>query len=652
MTERARYYSKSDLSIPEELKRANAVISQYGSGWRPAEINDFIELFNIWQFETNGVRPAEWTSETSSLIRSSFKEEIAKYFASLSKESWVEAYRKADHDYKECFWTIIDKFNIDGLLNLETVRTAISDHSWELRYLLKQKRLVIKNQMLITTLLKENEHSAEWLLQEYLEERRPGDEDQHLYFPQTLTFKDKEDILSRYLDFPTPNLNYVNLLTSSRKDSNLRVSDELRLKAIKVAERLRTELFSHTSGTPMKCSIMFYDGPEKPLKWVEEDKDGLFPVLCYSRDKMLACQGASLLHYISKVFEFLTPNGHIALIPRTSEVGTIERTLQINSKYSYPTPITFQYNEAISLLQIMSMQIAFEKEGKGRSIESAVKVFYEQYLKERYGYPSTSLTLADNNADWITKCRVIAPEIDAVAHRYNLFAKTGHIDEDLLRISSERVKVTEVMSAVPNRYYAIKGQPKELEYLFVQFFSARSLLIHIDKFKNQYSSFFQLLRQERGHIRYSDYKQYQQYHIDKLICRGLLSKDSNGMLSITKPLDLLVLKQFYEYRCCPAHTYGTVTDRLLEDMKGKGWLESDNHLLSEEERKYFEYYLYNTLYTNGPALRNNYVHGSNADSSKESVHRNAYYRLLILLILELLKIEEDLKIKQIAHETN
>ena len=77
-------------------------------------------------------------------------------------------------------------------------------------------------------------------------------------------------------------------------------------------------------------------------------------------------------------------------------------------------------------------------------------------------------------------------------------------------------------------------------------------------------------------------------------------------------------------------------------MEQKDWVEKDNHLLSIEERNYYDYYMYNTKYTNGPALRNRYTHGSFADPEKDSIHRNNYYRLLILLILELLKIEEDL----------
>ena len=63
--------------------------------------------------------------------------------------------------------------------------------------------------------------------------------------------------------------------------------------------------------------------------------------------------------------------------------------------------------------------------------------------------------------------------------------------------------------------------------------------------------------------------------------------------------------------------------------------------------------MYNTKYTNGPALRNRYVHGSFPDPGNESLHRNNYYRLRILLVLERLKIEDDLiKQKMVAKSRN
>lgn len=260
------------------------------------------------------------------------------------------------------------------------------------------------------------------------------------------------------------------------------------------------------------------------------------------------------------------------------------------------------------------------------------------------------LSLADVSADWLTKCKAIVPEIDAIAHRYNLYAQTGTVDDDLLRISTDNVRITEVLSACPGRYYAIKGQPIELCRLFYLFFSDQSMLTFVEPFKesHEYHSFYELITEQDGMISYDSYEEYQHRDIDYLIYAGYLSEGVDGRLYVEKLMEINLLRQLYEFHACPFLLYEPFERELLEEMEKKGWIEKDDHLLTMEERNYFEYYMYNTKYTNGPALRNHYAHGSHADPSKENIHRNAYNRLLALLILELLKIEDDLICQQLV----
>lgn len=645
MREKVHYYSKYDMSIPFNLQRAEAVIEKYKAGWRPESVNDVMELHNIWLFVDNGVPAKDWSEEILQLIRTDFKGEVVRFFSALTRDTWVEVFKQTEIDYKHCFWEILDRFNIHGLLDVETVRDAISGSPWELRDLLHQERLVHQNERMIVVLLKENENSAEWLLQEYVEEDSL-DSHKKFFFPRSLTFQDKEDIISRYLDGEKPNLNYVRLIQMARMDSNLRLSDRLRLKAQKVEKRLNEEYFPTENVITHKYAVSISSAPNKPLKWVDSDDEG-DPVLCYSKEYMLKFRGPELLNYLRFGFEFLTLNGLITLVARESDAGSFERVFSMRGKYSYPTNFVFQYKEAISWLQIEAMQRVLMEEGT--SIEDSLKAYYEQYLKEKYSYPSGKLSLASVDADWVTKCKAIAPEIDAIAHRYDQYAKTGSVDEELLMLSKENVRITEVLSATPGCYYTIKGHPGELYRLFYLLFSDQSMLTFIEPFKDShYDTFYKLLIEQEGKIPYESFQNYQLRDIDYLIEEGYISKDENGMLSIEKNLEIGLLKQLYEYHSCPFHVYGIFERELMREMEKKGWLEKDDHLLTIEERNYFDYYMYNTKYTNGPALRNRYVHGSHADPSKENVHRNAYYRLLILLILELLKIENDLIVRQMA----
>ena len=648
MRDQVHYYSTYDMSIPFELKKAGEVVEKYKAGWRPVGVNDVIELYNIWLFVENGVYRTDWTEGTLTLVRTEFKEAVAHFFAGLKKDTWVSAFKQVDVEYTHWFWEILDRFNFGGILDVDTLREAFAEKTWELRELLQQERLVNRHQQAVAELLKENEQAAEWLLQEYVQDDDIHDR-KRMFFPKALSFQDREEIISRYLDTERPNLNYVRLVLLARKDANLRLSDALRLKAQRVEQRLNEQLFPKENQIQHRYGVSISKVPGKPMKWVEQDENG-DAILCYSRQIMLLFKGPDVLHYLRYGFEFLTINGLITLIAKASDAGSFERVFAMRGKYSYPTNFSFQYKEGISLLQIESMQCVLQEEGT--NIEASLKAFYEQYLKERFGFPSGTLSLADVSADWLTKCKAIVPEIDAIAHRYDQYAKTGKVDDELLRLSTENVRITEVSSANRGRYYNIKGQPAGLFRLFFLFFSDQSMLTFVEPFKenHNYHSFYELITEQDGLISYDSYEEYQHRDIDYLIDTGYLSKGSDGKLYVEKMREINLLRQLYEYHACPFLLNEPFERELLEEMEKKGWVEKDNHLLTEEERNYFDYYMYNTKYTNGPALRNRYAHGSHADPTKVNIHRNAYNRLLALLILELLKIEDDLICQQLANK--
>lgn len=638
MRNRIQYFSTYDMSISYYLQNAEEIMEKYHKGWRPEEVNDVIELYNIWLFVDNGIYMKSWSEDTLKEIKG-YKDDVIRFFANLNESTWVEVYKHVDFAYRHNFWEIIDRFNIKSFISKATLDEALLENSYDLRYLLQRERLVKKNNELFTTLLKENEHTAEWLLSEFVEDDKFGSHE-HMYFPSALTLQDREDIISAYLDLPEPNLNYVRLVLVAKKDANLRLSDDVVLKAKNVEGELNNKLFSEGNTVHFKYSVRLSGDANKPLKWVEYDEEGN-AILCYSKPIMLGFKDADLLHYCRYGFEFLTYNGMVSLVSKVSESSVFERTMGLTGKYSYTTNMAFRYNEAISMLQIETMQNALENEG--RNIESAIKVFYETYLKDKFGYPSTALSLPVPSADWVSKCRVIAPEIDAVAKRYNLFAQRGAVDDDLLQISSDSVRASGTASCNHIKYYTIKGQPGELYRLFHLFFSDQSMLSFVDPFKDKhYGSFFQMLSEQDGKIPYDSYAQFQRNDIEYLIEEGYLSKDQEGYLFVEKKMEIGLLKHLYEYHSCPVLAYGVYGKEMLQEMAEKGWLEVDNHLFSIEERNYFDYYMYNSPYTNGPALRNRYVHGTSGGSNMDYKHRSAYNRLLILLILELLKIEDDL----------
>ena len=634
---RVHYYSKHDMSSSFYWERAADIISSFQNGWRPTDINNLVELYNVWLFVENGVHDKTWADEMLATV-SAFKEYIITHFSHLIEECWVATYEQLDKEYCPFFWEIVDRFNIACKITEETLEQAVSESQYELGYLLTRRRLVKKYDGILARLLKKNENTAEWLLSEFVQQK--DDSRSSFVFPTSLSLSDRENIISEYLDRSEPNLNYVGLVLEAKRDANLSLSDEVVYKAKLKARELNDQHFKDNTGFPLGCSVVVSGEPDKPTWWIEYDKDSL-PVYCYSKQTMLQSKSSEILYYCRSVFGFMTANGMVDLISKQSQSTSFEKIFGMRGKNSYPRSLIFDHHEKLSFIQMYVLDEVLREHGK--SIEASVKDFYERHLNEQYGYPSSVMTLLDAPGNWVAKCRILAPEIDAIAKRYDQYAKYGAINEELIEISSDTVRITEARSCITDRYYTVKGEPEDLQMLFYLFFSDQCMLTYVDPFKGKgHHTFYQLLLAQEGKIQYENYQEYQLRGLDYLIKEGYLAIDDAGFIIVKKKAEITLLKHLYDFNCCPAFAYNGAAIVYLDEMKEKGWLETDGHLLSVLERNYFDYYMYNTRYTNGPALRNKYSHGSNSCSASEQSQRKAYYRLLVLLILELLKIEEDL----------
>ena len=153
MRDRILYFSNYDMSMSYYLQYAEEVISRYHNGWRPDDINDVIELYNIWLFVENGITMISWTEDTKREIYD-YKDDVVSFFKKLKSSSLTIQYEKVTPEYRKYFWEIIDRFNISGLINGETLKNVFFTDSYELIYLLKRERLVKKYDKSLTEIVK------------------------------------------------------------------------------------------------------------------------------------------------------------------------------------------------------------------------------------------------------------------------------------------------------------------------------------------------------------------------------------------------------------------------------------------------------------------------------------------------------------------
>lgn len=646
MQDRVRFFSKEDSSLSYYMSMAEGVVDEFSNGRHPSDINDYLEMYEITMFVENGIYSDKWDEKKRKEILG-YSSSIAKYLSSLTSASLPSVYSSLTEIYSKVFWEAIDKYDIKNLVNKDVLQGLLVEKPYVLRDILECKRLVKNNSKVLAELLKKNIHAAEWILDCYVEDNKLSDPRRKLYIPATLSIEDKDAILCEYIDRPNANINYLRLIVYAKNMPDFKVSDKTRLKALRREREENQHILSGGNVVKTNYTVRMSNDKNAPIKDAILE-NGHNPTFIYNSKFLLDQDPVGLMYYCAQVFEMTTRLGFITLISKDSERGAMERIFGLSAKHTYAKGISFNFKETLSWLQTEAMQNVLGRDG--RTIESMLKKFYETDLFDKFGYKSANIEFAKDTESWKQKCMLALPLMENIIRQYTLYAENGEIDPGLLSIMSP-MKLTEIPSSIKQKYYAIKGKPNDLWHLFYLFFSDQCMLTYVDPYKDDnYPCFFDLIRYE-NEVNFNDYKDYQKKDLDYLRNTGYLSISENGIIRVEKPKDILLLKQLYEYQACPYWYYDSDIQEAILVMVERGWLVEDNHLLTPCEQDYFSYYLNNEKFTNGPALRNRYLHGA-AMGDSEAEHRRAYFRILNLIILLTLKIFEDLSLKKALSKTN
>lgn len=176
-------------------------------------------------------------------------------------------------------------------------------------------------------------------------------------------------------------------------------------------------------------------------------------------------------------------------------------------------------------------------------------------------------------------------------------------------------------------------------------FSEQTQLVFIEPFKEKtYHSFFDLLSKE--HVSFSNYKEYQKNELNYLIDKGFIFINNSGFVQVTNSKRVLILKDLYDNEVASFYHYSIEFQKEAQQMESENIVLFDSSLLSKPEQAYFNYFLNKSEFTNGLDLRNSYLHGTQPTIKETKKHEYAYFTYLKLLLLIILKIEDDLTISK------
>jgi hypothetical protein len=628
--DRVTFYSKEDRAAELELLHAEPILKAIIIR-NHSSINDIIELYQIKLYIDNELYLPTWTDIDIQLFKTKAKEFwslIIKYFEQILDDNIIELFDSLESDYQKGFWELIEKLNIFKKISSDIFNVLIQKQNIWISEVLMHKTLVNKFGSTLRDYLIEKKDSAELLLSEF--EQFHENDHKQLYFPECLNQTDKELIINNYLDNPEANLNYVRLITKAR-EKNFKLSLRTKLKSQDLERELNDQIlvdgYTWEAGNEISIVVdqdepvkVIWDGNIQKisygLKWLNEQNDDI-----------------SLMHNFSLLFKFTNIFGCISLVSKDHELDTFEKTF-IRSQNEYLTGYAFGRKNNLSHCQMLLYSKYLEKGNK--SIESIISSFINNYLIDYHSVYEIKFKFSSDNTSYIEKIRQLTPEIERLLKQYNLFVEEGFIDHKLLQLYTHGIKFEDVKSIVNKKYFYGTGDKfMELKNIF---FGSNNTLYYIEPYKSKYNNLFNLLTKEE--VRLTDFQTYKVQTIERLINEGYLELTHDNVIRLKDQIKLHIIGRLYYDEVACYWSFSKNIRQEICKMEELGLVRFGSSLFTEPESKYFSYFWNKSEYTNGPDIRNKYTHGTNTDS--EEIHKNIYFILLKLLVLILLKIENDL----------
>jgi hypothetical protein len=633
MLRRVVFFSKYDGASGHNLKKAEDLLRDFDFT-KELDLNDLLELYHIKLYFDNEMFLSNWdVQRRTDFIAAAAKgfQVTRQYLLSIEESDLLKHVSGVESYYRKTFWELFSLLQGYKKINRKTFIEVLDNHPLHIRFILYLKPMVNYFDSEIRNFLLDLPEAAELLLGRYeqLHERNTP-----LYhFPPSLALADKEAIISRYLECKDPNLNYVRLIQNSNSN-DLRLPAKVKFKAKKTAEELNDKLIDRGTSWRVGIEVVIDKDQLTPVKFSNNDH---IVKASYSEPYLNAQSTISELFYaFHNLFNYTDNQGLITLVAKDSELDVLERIV-MKSKNEYQTGVNFAKKRYLAIGQLVIFKHYLQHQ-RGIAIEDLIENFIQQVINPHLKGQTIRFKFPTANTSYLEKIRVVAPEFEFLLKQYHHYLSDGYINFELLEFSSAPLKFCDLKSCRDKKYIYIADN--SIHTLRHYFFSDQSGLYYVEPFNDQYNSLYELLINEN--VPYANFANYQQDSIDQFVADGYLEIDSEKVVRIKQPILIYLVGILYKDGVLNYWHFSDDVKGVIDAMLSSGKLSSEGTLFTKPEVNYLNYYLNKKEYSNGVDLRNKYMHGTNTIS--ETVHEQEYYILLMLIILSLLKIEDDLLI--------
>ena len=559
-----------------------------------------------------------------------------------SEKNYILQYRE---DYLECF----EKYNLAERLDEDSLGEVFQDIELPIYILLKTNYFIKKYPQLMEKLFLKNPNNIELLLNNYTSDFTGNKRRYHI--PENITKSEMYQLCLDYIDSDFSNGNYLILIEQGVQGiKELNIDGKLKLKAKKKNEEIEKKLFYNEDGTFVNSGF----SQKIVVHTKKEDYDNEVSKVksLIETDWLIENnEPETLLNYLMHLEGFFTNNYILNLCSFPNyEASVLERFLGVKSQKHYETSYSFSIKNSLLLLSFQVFETFLKKELNTR-IEDLINYFYTKYSEENFqvNWLSLDFTKQDEKINIQTKNLFTVEE--HIRKQWNLLVEEKEVDKDLFMLENTP-RINALKSFLDKKYIYANQHNSDIQTILNLLFSDQSGITYINENLPE-ENFVKLMLKNR--INKSDIINFHHQDIDLLIDKDVISIDENGFLSVTtKQLTrIAILSNIYKFGVI--HYYHALDNSMIlkiqqseiNEMITEDILTFENTLFSKPEADFLNYILNNSEYDNALGLRNEYLHGSVVDDN----YRDYLYSLIILVVY-VIKINDELTLKEEIQETN
>lgn len=631
---RVKFYGVHDMATGFHVPRVAELAEAFDPKNVPTSTEDILELHNVQRYLEQGLLPISYNDEEQYQAKAlipQIRSAVARFFSSVNNTNFAAVVAGVSHEYRADLLDLLGRSKAFDRCSSVIVIPALTAAGFNLGELLTSKKLVLAYDVEMREELRTSPRGAEQLIRKYLQK----DVQEDIYLPRSFTPVDARELLESYIDSAIANPNYVGLIVTAKENSQAGIDAKLKLRAKRRSDEMSANFFRENKGFKTGYEVGISDSQDEPVEFEMETSDQLVSRYTYSRKWLEeTSDNPSILNNFQHLFDFVDSQVLLVLPSYPSQLGVMERIMGTTGKTEYKVGAMFQAVDMSTLLQ--TRQYHYFLESKDIDLEQVISWFFGEYLVEEFGASNFSFAPSDKGTSYLQKVRHLFAEMESVANQFTLYVKDGELDRDLLTMGSELVGYKEIPSLLEGKY-VYPSEDEEIAGILHLLFSDQSSLNYINENLNADNA-ARLLLENR--VAYGDFKDYQKPSVDYLIKQRVL-EDTGMKVQFVNVEQFRIFQALFATQAASYYHLSEDGRAEADTMVAKGWATRSSSLLTGAEGKYFNYFLNAAGFSNGPQLRNKYLHGSQANSDGEDAHFHTYITTLRLIVALVIKLNDD-----------